>query len=134
MNLTANSSFSLDGRNPLEEITSVTTDISEYLDFSFYDWLWYKENTGVGDNELGRWLRVSHRIGSLMSYWVLTNTGRVTSRTTVKRVPHLELLTTKVTQCFREYDTTVDALLYNTKFFIHEHNGVALQDSEDLEC
>jgi hypothetical protein len=70
MSLTANSSFSLDGRMPMEEVTGETPDISEYLDFTFYDWVWYKDNAGVGDNMFGRWLGVSHRIGNLMSYWI----------------------------------------------------------------
>ena len=39
MSLTANSVFSLEGRAPIEQITGETPDISEYLDFSFYDWL-----------------------------------------------------------------------------------------------
>jgi len=75
MSLTANSSFSLDGRTPMEKVTGETPDISEYLDFTFYDWVWYKDNAGVGDNMFGRWLGVSHRIGNLMSYWILTANG-----------------------------------------------------------
>jgi hypothetical protein len=33
MSLTSNSSFSLDGRTPMEQVTGKTLDISEYLDF-----------------------------------------------------------------------------------------------------
>ena len=33
MSLTANSSFALEGRTPIEQITGETPDISEYLDF-----------------------------------------------------------------------------------------------------
>ena len=47
MSLTSNSSFSLDGRTPLEQVTGETPDISEYLHFGFYDWVWYKDNTGL---------------------------------------------------------------------------------------
>jgi hypothetical protein len=56
------------GRTPLEQVTGETPDISEYLGFSFYDWVWYRDNAGVGDNMFGRWLGVSHHIGNLMSY------------------------------------------------------------------
>jgi hypothetical protein len=69
MSLTANSSFQLEGRTPLEQqVTGETPNISEYLDFSFYDWVWCRNNAGVGDNMFGRWLGVSHHIGNLMSY------------------------------------------------------------------
>jgi hypothetical protein len=76
MSLTANSSFALEGRTPLEQLMGETPDISEYLDFGFYDWKWYKDNTGVGDNMFGRWLGASHRVGNLMSYWIATHNLR----------------------------------------------------------
>jgi hypothetical protein len=42
-------------------------DISEYLDFGFYDRIWFLENAGLGERKLGYWLGVSYRIGSLMA-------------------------------------------------------------------
>ena len=42
-NRTSNSAMDLGGRCPLEKVTGESVDISEYLDFSFYDWVWYKE-------------------------------------------------------------------------------------------
>jgi hypothetical protein len=88
---------------PLEEITGETHDISEYLDFSFYDWVWYKDNAGVGDNSCGQWLGVSHRIGSLMSYWILPKSGKVISRTTVQRMTSSEMETTEVKDRMRVF-------------------------------
>ena len=89
-NRTSNSSRGLNGRCPLERVTGETVDISEYLDFGFYDWVWYRENAGLGETKIGRWLGVSHRIGTLMSFWVLTSNGKVISRTTVQRMTNLE--------------------------------------------
>ena len=90
-NRTANTARGLDGRCPLERITGETVDISEYLDFGFYDWVWFRDNAGLGETKLGRWLGVSHRVGTLMSFWVIASSGRVMSRTTVQRVTNLEL-------------------------------------------
>ena len=54
MSLTSNSSFSLDERTPImEQVTGETPDISEYLDFGFYDWVWYKDNARLGENFIG---------------------------------------------------------------------------------
>ena len=111
MSLTANSTFSLAGRTPMEQVTGETPDISEYLDFGFYDWVWYKDNAGVGENNFGRWLGVSHRVGNLMSYWILTNTGRIVSRTTVQRVTNLEQGTDEVRQRMKEFDANIRELL-----------------------
>lgn len=58
-------------RTPIETITGITPDISEWLDFTIYDWCFFKSNAGVGPRELGRWLGVSHRVGPAMTYWIL---------------------------------------------------------------
>ena len=90
MRLTASYAGRLQGRTPLEAITGETPDISEYLDFGFYDLVWFKENAGLGETQLGRFLGVDHAVGSLMSYKVLPRSGIPVSRTTVQRVTELE--------------------------------------------
>ena len=89
-NLTVNSSRYSNGRTPIECITGDTLDVSEYIDFGFYDWISYRQNAGLGEIEIWRWLGVSHRVGKLMSYWILPESGIVMSCTTVQRVTHLE--------------------------------------------
>ena len=74
----------LKGRTPLKQITGDTVDISEYLDFGFYDWCWYHENAGLAPTKLGRWLGMAHKVGGLMSYWILTVYCTVIARTTVQ--------------------------------------------------
>ena len=86
MQQTPSSGDNLHDRTGLEKVTGETPDVSEYVDFSFYDWCWYKENAGMGEMKLGRWLGVSHRTGSLMSFWVLTPSRKVVSRTSVQCV------------------------------------------------
>jgi hypothetical protein len=53
-NVIANSSRYADQRTPLEIITGETPDITEYLDFTIYDWVTFKTNAGVAPPELGR--------------------------------------------------------------------------------
>ena len=80
----------LNGRNPIEFVTGDILDIAELLDFVFYDQFWYK----VGETHIGKWLGVSHRIGPLVSYLILTAQGTVISQTTVQSITHLETQTT----------------------------------------
>jgi hypothetical protein len=82
---TVSSSLYAVGHTPLEIITGETPDISEYLDFGFYDWVLFKENAGMGDTALGSFLGVLHKFGNLLSYWILGHTGHVMSRSTVQR-------------------------------------------------
>ena len=59
---------------PLCHFSGDTPEISEYLDFGFYDNVWYWDNTGMGPRLPGKWLRVAHRVGRIMCYHVLTST------------------------------------------------------------
>ena len=110
---TSSLTYSSAGRNisgghiPLTQVTGETADISEYLDFSFYDPVWYKDNAGISPFEPGRWLGVSHRVGRLMTYHILTQRGTVISRSTVQRVPNLELQTSAVQKIFDSFDNNI---------------------------
>jgi hypothetical protein len=58
-----------DRRTGYEEITGQTPDISEWLDFEFYDLVWWldrpmKPNFTDNTRRLACWLGVSHRVGS----------------------------------------------------------------------
>ena len=64
MQRTSTQAGGLDGCTPIESLTGETTDISEYLNFGFYDSVWYHENAYLGERLPGCWLGVSHRVGS----------------------------------------------------------------------
>ena len=47
-NIIVNGSRYSANRMPLEIKTGITPDISEYLDFHFYAWVWFRMNVGWG--------------------------------------------------------------------------------------
>ena len=72
-------------------INGKTPDISEWLDFDFYDWICYWENPEDKYNpKIGIWLGVPHQVGSAIFYYVLKYNGKVVSRTTVQLIPEQE--------------------------------------------
>ena len=60
MKHTASYAADLNGCTPIEQLTGDTPNISELLDFAFYDRVWHKENAGLGIPELGRFLGIAH--------------------------------------------------------------------------
>ena len=96
---------------PMSSVTGDTIDISEYLDFGFYDQVWYIDNAGLGPRKPGRWLGVSHRVGLLMCYFVLTKTGQIISRSSVQRVTSLELELNEIRATFDELDKDINEKL-----------------------
>ena len=111
---------SLNGTIPITQVTGETQDISEYLDFTFYDKVWYKDNAGLSPEQPGRWLGVSSRTGRLMCYHILTQKGTVVSRSTVQRVTNLEQNTARVKDTFDKFDTNISNRL---KAPIRRYNG-----------
>jgi len=53
-NVTTNSSWNADGCIPMEVIKGNTLDITEYLDFVFWDLVTFRSNTGYRCSEIER--------------------------------------------------------------------------------
>ena len=76
-----------------EALTSDTPNITEWLDFGFYNLVWYffpTHEPTSSPKSLGQWLGVSHHVGSALCYWILTKLGKVISSTSVQYVTDKE--------------------------------------------
>jgi hypothetical protein len=121
MQRTATWAGDLEGRCPLEKLTGDTIDISEYLDFGFYDWVSWKEDAGCSETLLGKWLGVAYGTGSLMSYWVLKSNGEVECRTTVQRLTEAEKSTESIKEKMKTYSDAINAKFKSEIFTIGEN-------------
>ena len=72
----------------------------------------FKEDTGLGETQIGRFLGPSHKVGSLMSNWILTASGIPVSRTTVHCVTYLETCTDARNQRFEVYDKAIKDIFH----------------------
>ena len=126
MSMTYTSAGSMTGCIPLAEVTGEGVDISEYLDFRFYDEVWYKDNAGLSPPKPGRWLGVASRTGKLMTYHVLQDNGKVLPRSTVQRVTNLEKKTDDVRKTFDDFDR-----LIHEKFKVNRRYDGAKPNPED---
>ena len=78
-------------RTGYEEVTGNTPEIGEWLDFGFYDLVWWldrpaKPSISTDQRRLARWLGISHRVGSDLCYWLITESGKIISKTSVEHV------------------------------------------------
>jgi hypothetical protein len=66
-------------RTPLEALMGDTSEISDLLDFGYYDWVWYWDPPNpcfpVNPHKLGRWLGHNHAHGPVMCYKFLKPNG-----------------------------------------------------------
>lgn len=121
-------------RTPYEIVTGETPDISEYIDFSFYDWVWFVNNPNDKEApaELGRWLGVSHRVGSGMCYYVLNQKGKVLSRTSVQGLTSQEHFSEETRSRMEKYDLELAGRLADSKH-VSEANLEGIIYLEDEE-
>ena len=123
-------------RSGLEELTGETPDIAEWLDFEFYErvWVLHQATADVGDDvrRLGRWLGISHRVGSRMCYWILLESGKVISSTTVEHVTRDELLHADTKQKIDTFDERLTLRLNDENFISDDVDGTTpyLEDTE----
>jgi hypothetical protein len=101
--------YALKGRTPDELVTGETPDISEWIECSFYEPVWFHTADlfpGQRRN-LGRWMGVSRNVGQTMCYWVLARSGEVTARSTVQHLTADELQSPDVKAQLDDFDSNV---------------------------
>lgn len=103
----------LQGRTPYEVLTGNTPDISELLQFEWYQPIWIYNSATFPEQKrtIGRWIGVAHRVGQAMCYWVLPPSGIPIARTTVQAITKEELATREVLEQIREYDIEIKSKL-----------------------
>ena len=104
-------------RTPMEEMTGETPDISEYLDFDFYDWVWYIDNPNDKEEppKLGRWIGVADNYGASMCFFVLAQNAKVLARSTVQRVTRSEEANSDIAARMKSYESEVNGRLDDAK-------------------
>ena len=122
-----------DLRPGIERLTGDTIDISEWLDFDFYDRVWYWDQKKMDMTEeqarLGRWLGIAHRIGSDMTYWILTESGKVIARSTVQHVTTTDMSADAMKTRMSTFDANLLTRLDDENFHLDTPNHVFyLQD------
>jgi len=100
----------LDYRTPYEVLTGDTSDISDYLNFEFYQWVKvYDPVAFPGTREyLGRWLGPAHNVGQALCYYVLKENGQVIARTTVRELTDVELKDENEIQARAAFDNIIN--------------------------
>jgi hypothetical protein len=121
----------LNGRTPYELIIGNTPDISEFLEFCWYQPIWYYEsNTFPQENRLlGHWIGIAHRVGQAMCYWVLPSSGVPIPRTTIQDISKEEQQSEMFRQKLQAFDERISMKL-NRDLKLYRVD----EDSEDANC
>ena len=109
-------------RSGYKMITGKTPDISEYLDFDFYNlvWYWRTPNPSLSEHyrELARWMGIAHRVGSDMCYWLMPVSGVPVVNSSVQHVTAEDLRNPQIMERVEDFNTRLNTRLDDTNFIL----------------
>jgi hypothetical protein len=126
-------------RTGYEEVTGQTPDISEWLDFEFHDLVWWldrptKPNFTDATRWLARWLGVSHCVGSNLRYWLITESRKIISKTSIEHVTRDDYLQADKKKEIETFNCALKTLLDDANFIVDgdgEFDSLNLQDIDN---
>ena len=127
----AHQSYKLHGRTPYEFVAGDTPDITEWLEYDFYQPVWFYSPAAfpVEKQLLGRWLGVAHRVGQALCYWILPVSGVPIARSTVQPISKDDLAMKEVIGELALYDTSI-AVFFAKKN--HKYSSLDMEETQGL--
>jgi hypothetical protein len=120
----------IDQRPGIKRLTGDTINISEWLDFDFYNRIsyWDQKKMDMTDEQakIGCWLGIAHRVGSDMTYWVLTESGNVIARSTVQHLTTADMATDAMKTRLQTFDANLLTRLEDENYQINLPNHVSI--------
>jgi hypothetical protein len=98
------------------------------VNYYLYDLVWWlyrptKPNFTDHTRRLAQWLGVLHRVGSDLSYWLITESGKIISKTSVEHVTSDNYLQTDKKAEIDEFNQKLDESLANANFAMEGEGG-----------
>ena len=93
-NVTSKKLFQLDGSNPHTVTFGEQADISNFCHFGWYEWVYYRDQSASYPHQkecLGRCLGPAKNEGNVMANWILTQSGQVIPRRSIRRLTKYEI-------------------------------------------
>ena len=91
-----------------------TPDIYEYASFSWFQWLWFFDETPK-TNQLCRWLGPTHGVGQGFCFYILTNNGGFITRSSLIPIYGHAITTNHMTKRCNNLMERMEAKIGNVK-------------------
>ena len=116
-------------RTGYEEVLGQTHDISEWCDFGFYETVQMYEESSDSKLRFGKWLGIASRVGSDLTYWILTENGKVLSSSTVQHVTQSDIESDDARRKLEAFNKALEEKSDDEKFVIEDsHDGRYIED------
>jgi hypothetical protein len=114
---------SLGWHTPLEVLTGDTPDISDLLDFGYYDWVWYWDPTSP--SQPGRCLGRDHAHGPTMCYKILKPNGHWIAHSSCTTLSYYDKHDAAVKDRMTAFTTKIDDIIgkFDASFILEEEKA-----------
>jgi hypothetical protein len=123
-------------------LTGDTPDISDLLDFGYYEWVWYWDPTSArflaDPHQLGRWLGRDHAHGPAMCYKILKPNGHWIVRSYCTPFSDSDKRDATVNDRMADFTTKIDDIIgkFDPSFILEEETAEfetlpSLDDTQD---
>ena len=109
--VTAKKLFQLHGTNPHTATFGTQADISNICHFGWYEWVYYRDKLASYPFQkecLGRCLGPAKNEGNVMANWILTQSGKVIPRRTIRRLTKDEISASNEVEAHKRASFTAD--------------------------
>jgi hypothetical protein len=129
-------------RTPLKVLNGYTQDISDLLDFGYYDWVWYWDPISArfpaDPRKLGQWLGRDHAHGPAMCYKILKPNGHWIVKPSCTPLSDYDKRDAAVKDRMTAFTTNIDDIIgkFDTSFILEEETAEfemlpSLDETED---
>ena len=140
ISLCANGRFDLQNRTPYEAVLNYTPDISEYVEFEWYQWCWYFDEV-LREKRICRWIGPANLIGQAFCSYLLIETSDYIARSSVIPITAAELQTESTKEQMKKFTDAVESKIGNHRQAIFDplspssiYNNISkIEDDQDLD-
>lgn len=119
----------LDDATQFVKIYGYTLNIAEYLQYKWFELVWYYNPSTLDRQVLGTWCGPVYDVGPGMPYYVLSSKVNMVTRSIVTPIPPKELKYDEIKERTGEYTEEMESLIGN---FAHAtQNNLNIQTGED---
>ena len=105
-----------------EMVTGFTPDISDLLDFEFWDLVWFypHKHPSITDDarQLGRWMGSARNVGTSLTYWIMPVSGKPLTDDSVEHVTAEDLRNDAIKAQVAAFDAALTTRLNDANFTI----------------
>ena len=133
-NLTASDHRLLDDETPYQKVYGSTPNITEFVQFKWFEWIWFYDTKNPLKESLGRYLGSAQNCGEGFTSYILTKNGKVIVRSSLRPITDEESTSNIVVESMKTFTKEMESLIGNdSNTILTDDPYASLFDEDNLD-